>query len=192
MNRNVTLVGLTGRKRSGKDTAGAVFQEAGYVRLAFATPIKIMIGVLLQYQGITEPMLSRMMEGDLKEEPSDLLGGKSPRHAMQTLGTEWGRGMISDSLWVDTLLKASKRFEQVVVTDVRFPNEVTAVKEAGGEIYRISRTGNVPPPDAHMSEALIDTLDVDQDIVNDAETAADFQIQVAKVFFTDGPSADFH
>lgn len=178
-----TIIGFTGRKRSGKDTASAVFEAAGFERLSFAGPIKDMLGVLLEYQGVTEDVIERMLEGDLKEVPTPFLQGRSPRYAMQTLGTEWGRAMIGDALWVDALLNASEFYEQVVVSDVRFPNEVTALKEAGAVIYRISRPDNpLGANDNHASEANIDTLEVDGEILNTAPTAEAFQEELTSFF----------
>jgi hypothetical protein len=176
-----TLIGLTGRKRSGKNTVGDVFQGGGYTQLSFAAPIKIMIAGLLSYQGVPAPTIREMLEGDLKEVPTKYLGGQSPRYAMQKLGTEWGRGEMKDSLWVDILMNARTQFEAVVVTDVRFPNEVEAIKAAGGEVYRINRPG-LPAADCHLSEALIDGLDVDQEIHNTAASAQEFQDEVYSLF----------
>lgn len=168
------IFGLTGRKRSGKDTAGEVFEAMGFTRLSFAAPIKIMIGALLTYQGVDDETVYEMLEGSLKETPTEYLGGRSPRHAMQTLGTEWGRNMITDTLWIDALLNAAQQHELVVVTDVRFPNEV----EVCDQVWRISRPGNTAV-DAHPSEAQIDDLDVEADLVNDAPSAEVFQDRVA-------------
>ena len=171
------LVGFTGRKRSGKDTAAAVFVHAGYHRLAFATPLKHMLGVLLQYQGVPASQAELMIEGNLKEVPSPFLGGRSPRHCMQTLGTEWGRGMVSDDLWVRTLVNTAQHFPLVVVSDVRFPNEVEAIKRAGGVVYRVVRPG-LSVEDMHPSEAQIDTLEVDGELLNIAPSAEEFQLEV--------------
>jgi hypothetical protein len=67
----------------------------GFARVRFAGPLKAMMAAL----GCTNAEI----DGDRKEVPCDLLGGKSPRWAMQTLGTEWGRKLIGDDL-VDSSL----------------------------------------------------------------------------------------
>lgn len=177
------LLGIAGRKRSGKNTAGDVFVAGGYQELAFATPIKLMLATLLKYRGADKATIQRMLEGDLKEEPTKLLGGKSPRHALKTLGTEWGRMLIDDNLWIEAMFDASKPYKRVVVTDVRFPNEAGAIQACGGQVLRVSRPNNPLPPDDHPSEAQIDTLNVDHEITNDAASAEEFQRVVALMFF---------
>lgn len=171
------IIGITGRKGSGKDTAAFVFEAAGYEKLKFAGALKEMIAALLEYQGVDEDLIFRMLEGDLKEVPTHYLGGRTPRHAMQTLGTEWGRKLMHEDLWVDVTMNAADGHEGVVISDVRFPNEVAAIKDRGGVIYRVERPG-VDRSDEHPSEALIDTLEVDETLLNTAASAEEFQSQV--------------
>lgn len=159
------IVAFTGRKRSGKNTAAEGLDYD--VQLAFAAPMKNMLHSLLRDQLVSPADIERMVEGDLKETPVPELNGRTPRYAMQTLGTEWGRGLIADSLWVDAVVRLAMQAGQVVITDVRFPNEVQAVKDVGGIVIRITRPG-LSTEDAHPSEALIDELLVDYEIANDS------------------------
>lgn len=172
------FIGLAGRKRSGKDTAAAVLESMGFQKLAFAAPMKHMLSVLLQYQGVDVDVVERMLEGDLKEVPTPFLGGRSPRYALQKLGTEWGRDMMGEDFWVEILVNASDQFPAVVVSDVRFPNEVEILKtKRKAEIFRITRPGLDIPADAHPSENKIDELVVDQEIENAAPSPEAFQQQ---------------
>jgi len=159
------IIGFTGRKRSGKDTAAEALHPFGYESLSFAFLIKEMLGVMLEHQGATDEEIHGMLYGDYKEVPTPLLGGKTPRHAMQTLGTEWGRALISDSIWVDATLRAALQVPLVVIPDVRFPNEVKAIQDHGGLVVRITRAGAVV--DDHDSERFIDELEVDFELEND-------------------------
>lgn len=147
----VVVIGLTGAAGSGKSTAAQHIVEkwSGH-RRPFAAPLKRMLQTFLEDQGCGLAMAMRMVSGDLKEVPSEFLGGRTPREAMQTLGTEWGRG-LSSTLWVDAWkhgvevaeLHASAGDETVmiVVDDVRFPNEAEAIRALGGIIVRIERPG---------------------------------------------------
>lgn len=162
-----SLIGLTGRKGAGKDTVAAVLFERGFANLKFAGALKAMIAELLRYQGADEATIDRMIEGDLKEVPTDLLAGKTPRWAMQSLGTEWGRDLIGENLWVDATMNKAATLPQVVITDVRFPNECAAVQEAGGRMIRINPVGSGCTTDIHESEAHIDRLPVDAAFDND-------------------------
>lgn len=151
------LIGLIGRKGAGKDTAAEVLLERGYQNVKFAGALKSMLRELLSYQGATKEDIDRMVEGEMKEVPTDLLDGQSPRFAMQTLGTEWGRNLIGSDFWVGTAIRrASDHY--TVVTDVRFPNEKQAIEANGGVCFGIEADWIVPVAGEHESEALIDEL----------------------------------
>lgn len=144
------IVALTGYAGSGKSTAAAhLVERHGFTLVKFAGPLKSMMRAL--------GLGAREIEGDLKEVPCKLLGGKTPRHAMQTLGTEWGRNLICSNLWVNVAMlgvyEVIDRGGRVVIDDCRFDNEALAVRLAGGRIVRIHRDG-VGPVNAHQSEAL--------------------------------------
>jgi hypothetical protein len=118
------LIGLCGAAGSGKDTVAGILREtAQCYRVAFADPLYEMISVV-------------------KEAEIDWIG-KSPRQLLQTLGTEWGRGMVSENIWIDIGMRRIDRLladgRNVVVTDVRFDNEAAAIKSAGGEVWQIVR-----------------------------------------------------
>ena len=175
------LVGLTGRKGSGKDTAAeAMF---GFENVKMAGALKAMLGALLTYQGALPGTVHRMLEGDLKEKPTSLLGGRSPRHAMQTLGTEWGRNLISTDLWIGVAERRIGLFDQVCVSDVRFPNEANMIRRLGGRTYRIERGADADAVcDPHVSEAGIDDLQVDGVIENDCPSANAFKALMREMF----------
>jgi hypothetical protein len=146
------LIGLCGPAGSGKSFAAAYLSGVHeYNRLRFAAPLKNMLRAL----GLTDDEL----EGPLKEQPCGLLCGKTPRQAMQWLGTEWGRHLIGPDFWVaawgemaDDLL-ANDCF--VVVEDVRFANEAAAIWKRGGMLVRIDRAGAGSASGAgHESERL--------------------------------------
>ena len=159
------LIGLTGPARSGKSTVAArLVDEWGAHRLPFAAPLKRMLRKFLEDQGAGLAIACRMTDGDLKEAPSDLLGGQTPRRAMQTLGTEWGRG-LSPTLWIDAWRRAveDRAWKEaadgetvvIVADDIRFPNEVAAIRALGGIVVRVDRPGAGLPGAAgdHASEA---------------------------------------
>lgn len=157
MNQEPIIVGLCGPMRCGKTTA-AEYLQTGYAfkRRRFAGPLKDMLRSL----GLTD----EEVDGSLKEEPCALLGGKTPRHAMQTLGTEWGRDLIDSGLWTRAWKKSLPQGFDVVVDDVRFPNEVALIKELGGVVVRIERKGTGIVA-GHISEA--HALPADAVIKND-------------------------
>ena len=144
-----TLIAFTGLAGSGKSTAAQhLVKNHGFQRLRFAGPLKDMMRAL----GLTEAEI----EGDRKEMPCDLLGGKTPRYAMQTIGTEWGRDLISPDLWIRAFNAALAKVPAgvpIVVDDCRFPNEADAITAAGGVLVRIVRPGAGAGAAGHSSEA---------------------------------------
>lgn len=148
------IIGLTGKLKSGKSEAAKMLHARSFTRVRFAGPLKAMMGCL----GLTEDQI----EGSLKETPSVLLCGKTPRFAMQTIGTEWGRNTIGQDLWINAwkhAVNSHPEFTPIVADDVRFENEVEAVRSMGGIIVRIKRnTVDVPP--THTSEVMDFPVDV--------------------------------
>ncbi len=177
---SLVVIGVTGKAGSGKSTlARRLVDRVAAVRIPFAKPLKSMLLDLLETQGIGLAVATRMIDGDLKEAPSEVFGGRTPRHAMQTLGTEWGRA-LSPTFWVDAwrrsvdraTLEASADMRRLVVVadDVRFPEEVAAIRALGGVIVRVDRPGAGLAASAgnHASE----TTDIgapDVVIVNDGD-----------------------
>jgi hypothetical protein len=124
------IIGLIGDAGAGKSTV-ARYLESDYEfeAVRFAGGLKKMMGAL----GLS----LYHIEGEGKEKPTDLLGGKTPRYAMQTLGTEWGRDLIGENFWVDHWRQEADKHELVVVEDCRFPNEAQAIRDKGGYIVKV-------------------------------------------------------
>jgi hypothetical protein len=132
-----TIIGLCGPAKSGKSLAAQYLaNEYGFERVRFAGPLKAMLAAL----GLSPDEI----DGDLKEQPSALLGGQTPRHAMITLGTEWGRQLIDPDLWINAWRLAVDRLPPgvpVVVEDCRFANEAGEIRLLGGLTVRLDRRG---------------------------------------------------
>lgn len=130
------IIGLAGKIGAGKTTAALdLCDNYGFTRNRFAGPIKDMMRAL----GLTE----QEIDGDLKNSPCPLLCGRTPRHAMQTLGTEWGRDLIHPDFWV-SVWKSRCSSDRIVADDVRFPNEAAAIRAMGGKVIMIKRPIKVP------------------------------------------------
>lgn len=75
------LVGITGYKGSGKDTAASsLIDKAGYTRVAFAGALKAMLRAALEHMAIDSAEIERMVDGDLKEEPFYCLSPMNMSH----------------------------------------------------------------------------------------------------------------
>ena len=128
------LIALIGPKRSGKTEVAKILKSKGFACVKFAQPLKDMI---LSLPGITQEHI----EEDLKDLPCDVFNGKTVRHAMQTLGTEWGRNCIDSDLWLSLWKAKIKNRQLVVVDDCRFKNEAQAVRDLDGDIWESRREG---------------------------------------------------
>jgi hypothetical protein len=150
MKSKTIIIGIAGYAGSGKSTvADILVREHGFERIKFADGLKDMLRAL----GLSEGWI----EGELKEQPCPLFLGHTPRHAMQTLGTEWGRACIGEDFWVKYwTMRVKGRLNtsgasRIVVDDVRYPNELEAVEALSGRLWWISRPG-VRPSSYHSSE----------------------------------------
>lgn len=171
------LIALAGPAYCGKDTvAGILRREFPACSLAFADPIRDMLRATF---GLTDEHFF----GKLKEVPIDWLG-KSPRQLMQTLGTEWGRGLIHEDLW---LMLAERKIETIrasgfhaVVTDCRFENEAARIRANGGVVWHIKR-GEARSVNTHVSEAGIAFQPGDK-IIDNNGTISDLVDEVCDKF----------
>lgn len=94
------------------------------------------------------------------------------RRLQQVLGTEAGRQVFGEDLWIRLMLAHAERVAgPVCVTDVRFDNEAEAIHAAGGLVIGIDRPGLGANTDAHASEAGVSAHLVDRVIVNDGGLA---------------------
>lgn len=129
------LIGLCGVAGCGKNTVASILAEhRGFKEFAFADPLYEAVSV------VTGMPVEWLKDRDNKEAVISWVG-KSPRYLLQTLGTEWGRDTVKQSLWVDAAMQRTKGVEKAVITDVRFNNEAAAIREAGGKVYLIVRPG---------------------------------------------------
>lgn len=163
------LIGITGAKGSGKDTFARPFLEQGALNLKMAGPLKAMLHAMCLTAEVDPQEIEWMLEGDLKEIPCEVFGGKTPRHAMQTLGTEW-RNMLHQDLWLNIWKRRVRlcleRGAEVVCTDIRFIHEAVALRDLGGVLVRIDRPGSLTG-DVHVSETEMLSLTADYLITND-------------------------
>lgn len=168
----MTLVGLIGKKRAGKDTVAATLvDEFGFERVAFADPLKS-IALLL------DPIISVDRIEPYGEQVSRLsdvvrFGGweaakevPEVRRTLQRLGV--AVRSEDEDFWLRLGVRAATRSRApgVVVTDVRFPNEAHKILELGGTLVRVVRPG-LPDGDTHTSETALDGFDTAWNLMND-------------------------
>lgn len=150
------IIGLTGKAGCGKSTiADYLVSKHRFKQFAFADRIRA--GLKVMFELDDEDFLP-----ENKEKEIDYLG-VSPRFLMQTLGTEWARKIIGNDVWVKMLggfdIGNDYSNRPIVITDIRFPNELEMVMNMGGHIWDIHRPDNNPLETdraKHISEQVID------------------------------------
>lgn len=178
------IIGLTGRKRAGKDTfADVLVKDHGYTRASFADAVRdaaLRLDPIIEvfdadnscydpdccggpYPILTERRLSEIVAAIGWERAKDEY--EEVRRTLQRLGTDAVRTIAPD-FWIDAAFATLDVEGPVVFTDVRFPNEADAIRERGGIIVRIERRG-IDDGDTHASETAMDDYPVDC-IVHDA------------------------
>lgn len=136
------VIGITGQKQSGKNTLGneIIKRHSGFVQYAFADPVR---EAAKAFFGWTDEEMSK------NKETIDPFWGISPRQALQFIGTEVGRqgfGLrfsefnktTGDTIWIKRFykfLENTKPYQHIVITDVRFLNEVNAILNLDGNKY---------------------------------------------------------
>lgn len=133
-------------------------------------PQEVFGGKSLNYAGTTfvHVVLACVAKGEAA-------GGATPRSLMQMIGTDWGRKMIREDLWVDLwrrAVAATPEDATIVIDDCRFPNERTECLAQGDTVvFRITRVAPIlgELESQHESEAY--NLPADYEVDNNATVA---------------------
>ena len=157
------IIGLSGYAQSGKDTVAELLcLNYKYHRRAFADPMRDAIYAL-------NPVIEgNNRVADLVDEYGWDIAKANPevRRLLQVFGTEVGRKMFNINFWVDIALAGLNNNHRVVLSDVRFPNEAEAIKNLGGQVWRINRH-NHTPVNGHKSEHAMDNYMFKHVLYND-------------------------
>lgn len=172
------IIGITGRRRVGKDTSAIFLKEQfGFIQLALADPIKRATKEIFDF---TDEQLN-----GAQKERIDSRWGITPREVLQVVGTDLFRNTfgqrfphIGANIWtmslankIDHLVRTGT--QRIVVSDIRFPNEAKVIKDAGGFIIKLTRPRLTADAsvDQHASETSSDQIPADFEVVNDQTIA---------------------
>lgn len=143
------IIGICGFIGSGKDTAADYLVGFhGFRRDSFANTLKDAVSAVFGWD--RELIEGRTPEARAWREQKDewwsnRLGMEiTPRWILQYWGTDVLRNNFHDDIWIAALeARLAKRMDHTVISDVRFPNEVKAIRAQGGKIVWIQR-GELP------------------------------------------------
>lgn len=173
------LIGITGFKMSGKDSsADYLIQHHGFIKYSFASPLKNGVKAFFNWS-------EHQLHDTVLKEMIDPFYGVSPREVLQWFGTEVMREMlptrfselgtkIGSNFWVERFKQfyTQNKNSNIVISDLRFQNEVDTIKSLGGMIIKVNRRLVKPKVISHPSEDIdmlsgVDyILDNNSDLVN--------------------------
>ncbi len=140
------IVGFVGFIGAGKDTAADYLVNFhGFRRDSFANTLKDAVSSVFGWDRIL--LEGRTQESREWREQVDTWWAErlgiphlTPRWILQHWGTDVFRVGFHDDIWIASLEnKIRKTRDNVVISDVRFANEIKAIKNAGGMVVRIKR-----------------------------------------------------
>lgn len=170
------LIGVAGHARHGKDSIAKVLKsEYGFVQVNFADALRELAAWLNPVLDIDPNDGTETMN---YQEYLDFYGYEEAktwvefRDFLKDLG-EGVRNIVDENAWVNAAVRkvvsSLERGDHVVMTDVRYPNEVRAVERMGGEVWKVIRpnfNNGVDP--THPSESHIPHISADRIFNNDA------------------------
>lgn len=182
------LIGVSGKKRSGKDTAGKYLTDVhNFARKAFADSLKALVSKMynidikwfhddyrkefgLRHLPVTEESKELVPIDDFyKSEDGTLY------HTPRTLCMIEGvfKRKVDPLYWCKQVVDGGDfSVDNIVITDVRFKNEAEYIKSKGGILLRINRTQGPSLLSTHQSETDLDDYQFDYVIQNDGNKSA--------------------
>lgn len=165
------IIGIGGKLRSGKDTvADHLVSAHGFTKLGTSSPLLraalVLDPVIPDFPTVgTSSRLSAVVESigyvEAKTHPE-------VRRFLQVLGTDFGRNMVDPNVWVTMFEKEIRDTPgDVVITGLRFPNEVDLITLMGGDTWYISREHEVEQlGTSHASENAVSRKDFRYSVSN--------------------------
>ena len=139
------IIGICGLICAGKDTiADYLVDIHQFRRESFANSLKDAVAHVFNWEReLLEGRTKQSREWREQPDPwwSTRLGQTiTPRWVLQYWGTEVCRKSFHDDIWIASLEnKIRNSRDDIVISDCRFPNEIRAIKNAGGIVIRVVR-----------------------------------------------------
>lgn len=141
------IILITGKAGSGKSTLAAIFEEYGFKNVALADKLKEFAYKCFQVFGVKIDSLKDLYEQSTKTRY---------RTYLQKLGTECFRETFGNNFWCDVLVNEIRDVPNVVISDIRYENEIEFFKKRFEcVVVKIVRKNNIltDSQQHHSSEA---------------------------------------
>ena len=187
------IIGISGKMHSGKDTLAGIIQHLypEYEIVPFAKKLKQMASILLN---VDEELFNnhdfknstlgpewnwKMDNNRLHKQEGD--SAMTVREFLQFLGTDALKEGLHPNVWINALF--SKDYKNVIIPDVRFPEEAEAIKKRGGILIRIERDKKTMQKvnEFHKSEVSLDGYKNFDYIVENNKEIADLWLKAIDI-----------
>lgn len=164
MEHHTNKIGLVGYANTGKDTLAKIFEQHGYTHKAFALPLLEYVCDINPIIGYENNALVYFCDA-IRKYGYDVAKRLYPeiRRVMVSIGQS-SRKHIDDNLWIDKILPITPRdtTEKIIISDVRYPEEETRIRQCHGIIIGVVRKGIEPPNNEEKTHipSLIRTADI--------------------------------
>lgn len=166
------LLGLGGKLRAGKDeVANHLVERHGYVKLGMSDALleaALVLDPIVDWDDFYSGEPVRLSERVRRVGYVEAKKNPEVRRFLQVLGTEFGRNMIDENIWVDIMRRKIRGWLDsgfsVVVTGIRYPNELDMIRRLGGEAWWIDRSAATGS--THASENSVSPFEFDRIVFN--------------------------
>lgn len=189
---NVNLLSCSGKKRSGKNTVATIInklisEKHGYTyeEKAFAFLVKtfasMLTGIPIEGWETEEDKAKNLGPEWMTFDELGIRQQMSRRLMLKKLGSDACNQNLHPNCWVNGVFQNWDENKKWIITDVRFPQEVKAVRNRGGVVIRVTRKATDNAGDTHISETALDNYDGFDYVIHNDGTIEDLENQVRKI-----------
>lgn len=189
------IIGLIGKAGSGKDTVFEIIHDLWQSHHIKSEGKKLGMEYHQEFQNIKFAAKVKEICALLINQKIELFYDRSGyntiipgldisrRELMQRVG-DGLRQTVDNSVWVKATLNNFRPNENIIITDVRYPNELDVIKERGGILIRVIRPEHqestlIGEQAKHSSETALDNMSLTEfiTVINDG-TLDDLRVKI--------------
>ena len=190
------IIGISGKAGSGKDTAAKMLEVLyanpdisyeDFINKRYKNFADIQIVHFADSLKETAQVLFRIGEWETNTQEGKKTTinwiGKTVRELLQGIG-QGLRDAIDPNLWIKILFANTEGWTNYIIADVRYPNEIKAIKERNGILLRIDRKGT--GAGNHSSETALDNYK-EWDVHIENNSSIEDLFEAMKIFIKNYP-----
>lgn len=169
----LNLIGIHGKMGSGKNLVSEIIRDftsnINFEEKAYASKIKDIASIItglprdrFEDRDFKKSLLPKEWSVPEKTILNSITSFKnvsfskqmSIRELLQKIGTDCIRKNLHENVWINALFADYNNKSKWIITDVRFPDEIKAIKERNGIV--IKKNGKMGSKNTHLSETALD------------------------------------